>query len=99
MRLLLLAFALLLLPLVWFSGSAPEGLGVLTAYVAPSLVTLMFFVLALDALMNRVFMVDQGDSERRPLRLRLRADLLAIALLLVFWGPYYYRLIAMYGEG
>lgn len=98
MRVVLLAFTLLLLPLVWFSDMAPEGFGIVTAYVAPTLVTLLFFVLSLDALMNRVFMVDQEEADRRRFRLRMRADLLAIGLLLLFWGPYYYELLATYAE-
>ena len=98
LRVVLLAFTVLLLPTVWLSDMRPEGGGVLFAYIAPTLVILMFFVLLLDALMNRVFMAEQEEAPRQRARRRLRADLLAIALLCLFWGPYYYHLIALYAE-
>lgn len=87
-----------MLPLVFLSGAEPTGPGVVWAYVVPALVVILFFVLLLDALMNRVFMVEQNEAVQRRLRLRLRADLLAVGLLLLFWGPYYYRLLAAYSE-
>ncbi|MEJ2575748.1 MAG: hypothetical protein P8106_03420 [Gammaproteobacteria bacterium] len=99
MRLVLLGFTVLLLPLSFGSDADPTtGMGVLLAYVAPALVVLLFFVLLLDALMNRVFMIERDAPARRPFRLRLRLDLAAVALLLVFWGAFFYDLVAVYGE-
>lgn len=98
LRLTLLGFVICLLPLVFFSDAEPTGTGVVWAYVVPALVIILFFVLLLDALMNRVFMLEQTETALRSLRLRLRADLLAVGLLLLFWGPYYYRLLALYSD-
>jgi hypothetical protein len=99
MRLLLLAFTLALLPFTFFSDADPmTGLGVVLAYVAPALVVILFFVLMLDVLMNRVFMAERSGEEFRRFRLRMRLGLAAVALLLAFWGPFFYRLVALYGE-
>ena len=98
MRLVLFVATLGLLPWVFWSDADPRGLGVLTAYVAPALAVLLFFVLLLDALMNRVFMIEQTGEERRIPRLRLLLDLAAVGVLLLFWGPFFYALVALYGD-
>jgi len=95
MRLALLAFTFLLYPMVWLSDVEPEGIGVLAAYVAPSLVVIFFFVLLLDALMNRVFMIDQGEEQRRVTRTRMWLDLAAVGGILLFWWPYFRNIGAL----
>jgi len=99
MRLLLLGVAVVLMPFALASGADPStGMGVLFAYVAPSLVVIMFFVLLLDALMNRVFMIEREDPERGIYRLRMRLALAAVTLLVLFWGPFFYQLVALYSD-
>lgn len=93
MRLTLVALSLLSLPLVVFADMQPHGIGVLTAYVIPALVVIFFFVLLLDALMNRVFMIEQPDAVRSLKRTRMRLDLLAAAGLLLVWGSYFRTLL------
>lgn len=93
MRLTLVALSLLSLPLVVFADMQPDGIGVLTAYVIPALVVIFFFVLLLDALMNRVFMIEQPDAVRSLKRTRMRLDLLAAAGLLLVWGTYFRTLL------
>jgi hypothetical protein len=93
MRLTLVALSLLSLPLVVFADMQPDGIGVLTAYVIPALVVIFFFVLLLDALMNRVFMIEQPDAVRSLKRTRMRLDLLAAAGLLLVWGSYFRTLL------
>ncbi len=85
MRLTLFALALLCSPLVWLADSEPQGIGVLFAYVVPALVVILFFVLMLDALMNRVFMVEQDAETTTRHRLRMRADLVVAAILVLSW--------------
>ncbi|WP_148307721.1 hypothetical protein [endosymbiont of unidentified scaly snail isolate Monju] len=85
MRMMLLALALLCSPLVWLADSEPEGIGVLFAYVVPALVVILFFILMLDTLMNRVFMIEQDSDTVARHRLRLRADLLVAAVLVASW--------------
>ncbi len=93
MRLALLVSALVTLPLVVFANMEPKGIGVMTAYVVPSLVVILFFVLLLDALMNRVFMIEQEDDIRAVRRRRMWLDLAAAAMLLVIWGSYFRTLL------
>jgi hypothetical protein len=93
MRLALVALSLLSLPLVVFADLPPEGIGVLTAYVTPALAVIFFFVLLLDALMNRVFMIEQPDAVRGLKRSRMRLDLFAAAGLLLVWGSYFRTLL------
>lgn len=85
MRSILAALALLCSPLVWLTDSTPQGIGVLFAYVIPVLVVILFFVLMLDALMNRVFMIEQDSDTVARHRLRLRTDLVVATVLLVSW--------------
>ena len=89
MRIALLGFTLLLYPMAWLSDMEPAGIGVLTAYVAPALVVIFIFVLLLDALMNRVFMIDQSGNQKSTIRLRMWLDLGAVAGLALFWWPYF----------
>lgn len=95
LRLTLVALALLSLPLVLFADMEPKGIGVMTAYIVPALVVLFFFVLMLDALMNRVFMIEQPAEERTLRRLRMWLDLGAAASLLIVWGAYFRTLLTM----
>jgi hypothetical protein len=93
MRLTLIGLSFLSLPMVLFADMHPIGLGVLTAYVIPALVVLFFFVLMLDALMNRVFMIEQSPEVQMVRRRRMWLDLLAGAGLLLVWGSYFRSLL------
>lgn len=93
MRLTLILFSLISLPLVVFADMKPQGIGVLTAYIVPSLVVLFFFVLMLDALMNRVFMIEQPSEVQAVKRMRMWLDLGVGAALLVVWGSYFRTLL------
>ena len=89
MRLTLILLSVICLPLVWFADMQPIGIGVMTAYIVPALVVMFFFVLMLDALMNRVFMIEQPDEVRAVNRMRMWLDLATGAALLVVWGSYF----------
>lgn len=93
LRLTLILLSLVCLPLVLFADMEPRGIGVMTAYIVPALVVLFFFVLMLDALMNRVFMIEQPDEVRAVRRLRMWLDLLTGLALLVVWGTYFRSLL------
>ena len=92
MRFILLSCTLICFPLVSLADVEPIGLGILTAYVVPPVVVILFFVLLLDALMNRVFMVDLSGEKRAVRRLRVGLNLAAVAGILIFWGPYYQQI-------
>jgi hypothetical protein len=93
LRLTLLAFSVATLPLVLFADMAPQGIGVMTSYIVPALVVMFFFVLLLDALMNRVFMIEQPPEVREVKRTRMWLDLAAAAGLLIVWGTYFRTLM------
>jgi len=93
LRLTLVAFTLVCLPLVLFADMEPSGIGVLTAYIVPSLVVLFFFVLMLDALMNRVFMIEQPPQEQAIRRQRMWLSLGTGIAILAFWGPFFRGLL------
>lgn len=95
LRLALLALAIACYPLVLFADMEPEGIGVVTAYVIPALVVILFFVLMLDALMNRVFMAEQDEEVRARNRLRMRADLLVAAGLVLSWLSWFREIGAL----
>jgi len=93
MRLLLVGLSLVSLPMVLLADMQPTGIGVMTAYVIPALVVLFFFVLMLDALMNRVFMIEQSDEARSIRRQRMWLDLIAGVGILIVWGSYFRTLL------
>jgi hypothetical protein len=95
MRLTLVGLSLLSLPMVLFADMDPVGIGVMTAYIIPALVVLFFFVLMLDALMNRVFMIEQPAEVQQVRRQRMWLDLIAAVGILIVWGTYFRTLLRM----
>jgi len=93
MRLLLVGLSLASLPMVLFADMEPSGIGVLTAYIIPALAVLFFFVLMLDALMNRVFMIEQSTEVQDVRRQRMWLDLITGIGLLIVWGTYFRTLL------
>ena len=89
LRMALLLIALSFYPMAWFADSEPEGFGVITAYIT-FLVVMLFFVLLLDALMNRLFMADKEGEARQVARTRMWLDLLVFIGLVLIWSPYFY---------
>ncbi len=95
LRLVLITLSLMSLPMVLFADTQPQGVGVLTAYIIPALVVLFFFVLMLDALMNRVFMIEQPPEVQTVRRQRMWLDLVAGVGILIVWGSYFRSLLKM----
>lgn len=92
-RVLLLLAVGLCAPLAAFADAEPAGWGVWGAYVGPSMAVILFFLLWLDVLMNKVFAIDLPKDQRGLQRLRTRADLLGLLVILASWGPFYYSLL------
>ena len=78
MRLLLVGLSLASLPMVLLADMQPTGIGVMTAYVIPALVVLFFFVVMLDALMNRVLI--PGLSITMPTTLAVMVNILLLGI-------------------
>ena len=89
LRSLLFISALICCPLVWLADMEPNGIGVITAYVVPSLVIMLLFVLLLDIMMNGIFMFEQQAEVQAERRLRLWAGVVTVTLLIMFWVPYF----------
>ena len=64
-RIGLLVLSILCYPMAFFADMKPEGIGIFTAYITPSVTVMLIFVLALDALMNRVFMIEREARDHR----------------------------------
>lgn len=91
MRLLLVAVSIICMPLAFLAGQASQEsvLDIILTIVVPALVVILFFVLLLDALMNRVFMIEQPEDVQAVKRTRMRVNLLVVAGLVIFWFGYF----------
>jgi len=65
------------------------GWPLVTTVLIPVLAPMTFMVLLLDALMARVFLTDAEGAARQRYKTILLADLLAAAVLLLRWLPYF----------
>lgn len=87
--------ALLCLPMVFLSGGeAYEGWRIIPDQVVPGLVVLIVWALPFDILMIKVFMSDQDEAAKARGRQVIRIDLLLIILLLLFWVPFFMRVLS-----
>lgn len=66
-----------------------EGIEVLRTLVLPALTPLVFLVIMLDALMNRVWLIDAKNENINKFRNIMRVDLIIAAFILVRWIPYF----------
>jgi len=66
-----------------------EGMQVITTLILPALTPLIFLVLLLDALMNRVWRIDAIDDDIRKYRNIMKVDLLLASIIFIFWVPYF----------
>ncbi len=66
-----------------------EGWPLVTTVLIPVIAPLLFMLLMLDVLMSRVFMTDAEGDARRRLKTAMIVNLLAAALLVIRWLPYY----------
>ena len=93
LRLALLAFVALCSAAALFNDAEPHGWGIFPAYIAPVFVVLFFFLLLLDALMNRVFMTDQTGAVQDRHRFIIRVDLIAVAVMTACWAPFFLAIL------
>ena len=69
-----------------------EGIAVLQTLIMPALTPLVFMVLLLDALMNRVWLVDAKDDDAIKFRNIMRIDLLLVTIIFIVWIPYFIQI-------
>ena len=66
-----------------------EGFAVITTLVVPALTPLIFLVMLLDALMNRIWLIDSNAENSSKYRNIIRVDLLLALMILIVWAPYF----------
>ena len=91
LRVVLAIFAILIAVFAADAGtkSSYEGTQVILTLVLPALTPLIFLVLLLDALMNRVWLIDASGTDSTKYRNLIRIDLLLAALIFIRWIPYF----------
>ncbi len=89
----LLTLAILPFAFIVDADAQTEWLTAVSAIV-PTLAVLLFFVLMLDALMNKVFAVDARQSGvSAPHRRHMYLSLAAGLLIVLVWGPFFRTLL------
>lgn len=66
-----------------------DGWPLVTTVLVPVVTPMLFLGLLLDALMSRVFMADAEGEARRRLKRIMLINLIAAALLVARWLPFY----------
>lgn len=91
LRVVLAIFAILLAVFAADAGTKAdyEGYQVLLTLVLPAVTPIIFLVLLLDALMNRVWLIDATEADKPKYRTLIRVDLLLSGLILIRWIPYF----------
>lgn len=91
LRIALLVTSAVALVLIPAPGTRPvySGWPLVTTLLIPVSTPLLFLLLLLDALMSRVFLIDAVGLDRRRRKTAIVVNLIAAALLLLRWVPYY----------
>jgi hypothetical protein len=77
----------------WADGEMSySGWSMVPTLIVPALVPILFFVLLLDMIMSRVFMVDAAGAERARFRRILWTEAGVLLILLVSWGSFFLAL-------
>lgn len=91
LRLLLALFAIIIAIFAAKAGTSAsyEGLDAITTLVIPALTPLIFLVLLLDALMNRVWLIDATEESEQKYRNIIQVDLILAGIIFIRWIPYF----------
>ena len=91
LRVVLALFAILLAIFAADAGTPTnyEGYAVLQTLILPALTPIIFLVLLLDALMNRVWLIDASEADSSKFRTLIKVDLLLSGIVFVRWIPYF----------
>ena len=95
LRVILGVFTLAVVLMAPLAGGAVQKSGwrMFPTLIVPAVAPLFFFGYLLIMLMSRVFMSDASPRERQRLRMVIRTDAVLLALLVLAWGPFFYRLL------
>jgi hypothetical protein len=91
LRVVLAIFAILIALFAADAGTKADyqDSQVILTLILPALTPIIFLVLLLDALMNRVWLIDANGTEQTKYRNLIRIDLLLAALVFIRWIPYF----------
>lgn len=81
------------LPFIFFDGQSQTVFGIIATLVVPGLVLFVIWALPFDIIMACVFMVDKQGPERSCYKTVVKLDIALLVMLLVFWGPFFFRLL------
>ena len=97
LRATLMLTTVLLIFLAPFAGGhiQTSGWPMVTTLLAPVFFAMFIFVLCLDILMTRVFMLGCSDAERQRLTMIFRSETLLLLILLVSWAPFVLALLRL----
>lgn len=94
LRLAMGILVLLCLPFVFYPGEDDSGWRVIPVHVMPVLALMLIWVLLFDVLISRVFMEGKEGWERNRYRTVIKFDAFLLAMLFLFWGPFFINLLA-----
>jgi len=91
LRVVLAIFAILIAVFAADAGTKAdyEGGQVILTLILPALTPIIFLVLLLDALMNRVWLIDAAATDTTKYRNLIRINLVLAALVFIRWIPYF----------
>jgi hypothetical protein len=94
LRILLAVVVLLCLPMAFFPSTDPVGWQTIPSYVVPGLVVCIAWGLPFDILMSRIFLLGSDATDyRHRHRSIVTFDLVLLAALLIFWGPFFVSIL------
>ena len=96
LRIVLFVLALLTLAFLPTPGTPPghSGWALVTTVIAPSIVPMFIAGLAFDLLMAPIMLKGGEGPTPRDLRLIVSGDIVALAALLIGWGPVFVAMIS-----
>ena len=82
------------LPFVFYPGEDNSGWRAIPIYVVPVIALMLMWILPFDMLMSRVFMGGKEGGERDRYKTVIKFDAALLAMLFLFWGPFFFNLLA-----
>jgi len=96
LRITLLCTTLLSLSAIPFTDAdvRMEGWGLLPDVLVPVVSFILLFILFLDMLMSRVFMIEADEEKRLRFKNIFLLELIQVALLISLWSPYFVAVLS-----
>lgn len=91
LRVMLMTITLLSISAIPFTDTnvRMEGWGLLPDVLVPVVSFILVFIILLDMLMSRVFMIEADEAKRKKFNKIFLLELALIVSLILFWSPYF----------